>query len=82
MTQTSSKYYTVFWCISIKTVNSSTHTCNSGITSRMGKVNLEDNDTKEKKTEFSLVRVKSTWTRKLGKKVNKDTVDCISAAKM
>uniref|UniRef100_A0A3B4UE63 2-epi-5-epi-valiolone synthase n=1 Tax=Seriola dumerili TaxID=41447 RepID=A0A3B4UE63_SERDU len=30
---------------------------------------------------FSLVRVKGTWKRKLGKKVNKDTVDCVSAAK-
>jgi len=48
----------------------------------MGKVHLEDNDTKEKKTEYSLVRVKGTWTRKLGKKINKDTVDCVSAAKI
>nr|CBN80976.1 2-epi-5-epi-valiolone synthase [Dicentrarchus labrax] len=47
----------------------------------MGKVQLEDNDIKEKKTEFSLVQVKGTWKRKLGK-VNKDTVDCVSAAKI
>ncbi|KAM9362178.1 2-epi-5-epi-valiolone synthase [Symphorus nematophorus] len=47
----------------------------------MGKVHLQDNDTKEKKTEFSLVRVKSTWKRKLGK-VNKETGDCVSAAKI
>ena len=49
---------------------------------RMGKVQIEDNVTKEEKTEYSLVRVKGTWTRKLGKKVNKDKVDCVSAAKM
>ncbi len=48
----------------------------------MGKVHLEDNDTKEEKTEFSLVRVKGTWKRKVGKKVNNDTVDCVSAAKI
>eukprot|EP00064_Thunnus_orientalis_P006505 superscaffoldBa00000679_g6523 len=48
----------------------------------MGKVHLENNDTKEKKTEYSLVRVKGTWTRKLGKRINKDTVDCVSAAKI
>lgn len=48
----------------------------------MGKAHLRDNDTKEKKTEFSLVRVKDTWKRKPGKKVNKDKVDCVSAAKM
>ncbi|XP_071350629.1 2-epi-5-epi-valiolone synthase [Trachinotus anak] len=48
----------------------------------MGKVHFEGNNTKGKKTEFSLVRVKSTWKRKLGKKVNKDTVDCVSAAKI
>ncbi|XP_035518349.1 2-epi-5-epi-valiolone synthase [Morone saxatilis] len=47
----------------------------------MGKVHLEDNDTKEKKTEFSLVQVKGTWKRKVGK-VNKDTGDCVSAAKI
>ncbi|XP_010794635.1 3-dehydroquinate synthase, chloroplastic [Notothenia coriiceps] len=45
----------------------------------MGKVNLEDNDTKEKKTEFSLVRVKDTWKCKRGKKV---TADNVSAAKI
>ncbi|XP_040014472.1 2-epi-5-epi-valiolone synthase [Xiphias gladius] len=48
----------------------------------MGKVPLEDNHAKEKKTEFSLVRVKGTWKRKVGKKVNKDTVNCVSAAKI
>ncbi|XP_056244405.1 2-epi-5-epi-valiolone synthase [Seriola aureovittata] len=48
----------------------------------MGKVHFEGNNTKGKKTEFSLVRVKGTWKRKLGKKVNKDTVDCVSAAKI
>ncbi|XP_040890514.1 2-epi-5-epi-valiolone synthase [Toxotes jaculatrix] len=48
----------------------------------MGKVSLKDNGTQEEKTEFSLVRVKGTWKRKLGKKVNKDTVDCVSAAKI
>ncbi|XP_026163460.1 2-epi-5-epi-valiolone synthase [Mastacembelus armatus] len=48
----------------------------------MGKVHLQDNDTTEKKTEFSLVRAKDTWRRKLGKNVNKDTVDCVSAAKI
>ncbi|KAK2862564.1 hypothetical protein Q5P01_002097 [Channa striata] len=48
----------------------------------MGKVNLRGNHSKEKKTEFSLVRVKSTWKRKLAKKVNKDAVDCVSPAKM
>ncbi|XP_053172429.1 2-epi-5-epi-valiolone synthase [Scomber japonicus] len=48
----------------------------------MGKVQIEDNVTKEEKTEYSLVRVKGTWTRKLGKKVNKDKVDCVSAAKI
>ncbi|XP_045885148.1 2-epi-5-epi-valiolone synthase [Micropterus dolomieu] len=48
----------------------------------MGKVHLEDNDTKEKKTEFSLVRVKGTWRSTMGKKDNKDTADCVSAAKL
>ncbi|KAI3370441.1 hypothetical protein L3Q82_025205, partial [Scortum barcoo] len=48
----------------------------------MGKVHLEDNDTKEQKTEFSLVWVKSTWKRKVGKKVNNDTVERVSAAKI
>lgn len=47
----------------------------------MGKVHLED-DTEEKNTEFSLVRVKGTWKRTLEKKVNKDAADCVSAAKM
>lgn len=47
----------------------------------MGKVHVED-DTKEKKTEFNLVRVKGTWKRKGEKKINTDTVDCVSAAKM
>ncbi|XP_019942101.1 2-epi-5-epi-valiolone synthase [Paralichthys olivaceus] len=47
----------------------------------MGKVPLE-NDTKEKKTEFSLVRVKSTWKRNRGTKVNMDTADCVSDAKI
>lgn len=48
----------------------------------MGKVHLEDDDTKELKTEFSLVKVKGTWKRKQGKKVTKETADCVSAAKM
>lgn len=48
----------------------------------MGKVHQEDNDTKENKTEFSLVRVKGTWKCKVGKKANKESGDCISAAKM
>ncbi|XP_068564125.1 2-epi-5-epi-valiolone synthase [Cebidichthys violaceus] len=48
----------------------------------MGKVHLKENDTKEKQTEFSLLRVKSAWKCKLGKKVNKDTADCVSAAKI
>ncbi|KAM6927555.1 2-epi-5-epi-valiolone synthase [Xenentodon cancila] len=47
----------------------------------MGKVHQGDSDTKETKSEFSLVRVKGTWKSKLGK-VNKDTVDCVSAAKI
>ncbi|XP_075951726.1 2-epi-5-epi-valiolone synthase [Anarhichas minor] len=45
----------------------------------MGKVHLKGNDTKEKKTEFSLVRVTSAWKCKLGKKV---TAGCVSAAKI
>lgn len=48
----------------------------------MGKGHLKGNDSKEKKTEFSLVRVMGTWKCKLGHKVNKDTADCVSAAKM
>ncbi|XP_037641481.1 2-epi-5-epi-valiolone synthase [Sebastes umbrosus] len=48
----------------------------------MGKVHLEDNDTEENKTEFSLVRVKGTWKCKLGKNFNKDKADCVSAAKI
>lgn len=48
----------------------------------MGKVHQEDNDTKEKKTEFSLVQVKGTWKRKVGKKAKKESSDCVSAAKM
>ncbi|XP_012729842.2 2-epi-5-epi-valiolone synthase [Fundulus heteroclitus] len=48
----------------------------------MGKVHEGNSDAKGKKTEFSLVRVKSTWKSKLGKKINKDTVDCVSAAKI
>lgn len=47
----------------------------------MGKVQ-EDNDTKIKITEYSLVQVKGTWRRKVGKKANKDSGDCVSAAKM
>ncbi|XP_034442422.1 2-epi-5-epi-valiolone synthase isoform X2 [Hippoglossus hippoglossus] len=47
----------------------------------MGKVPLE-NDAKEKKTEFSLVRVKSTWKRTRGTKANMDTADCVSDAKI
>uniref|UniRef100_UPI0037E78B66 2-epi-5-epi-valiolone synthase n=1 Tax=Semicossyphus pulcher TaxID=241346 RepID=UPI0037E78B66 len=48
----------------------------------MGKVHLQDIDSKDKKTEFSLVRVKGTWKCKLAKKVNKDTADCVSDAKI
>jgi len=48
----------------------------------MGPVQLEDNGTKEKTAEFSLVRVKGTWMCKLGKKLNVDTDDCVSAAKI
>ncbi|XP_020489431.1 2-epi-5-epi-valiolone synthase [Labrus bergylta] len=50
----------------------------------MGKVHLKDNGIKEKKTEFSLVRVKDTWKcrKERGKKVNRDTVDSVSAAKI
>ncbi|XP_062267869.1 2-epi-5-epi-valiolone synthase [Platichthys flesus] len=47
----------------------------------MGKVPLE-NDAKEKKTEFSLVRVKSTWKRTRGTKDNMDRTDCVSDAKI
>ncbi|KAM3621231.1 uncharacterized protein V6R79_008269 [Siganus canaliculatus] len=47
----------------------------------MGKVHLEDIDAKEQTTEFSLVRVKGTWKRKLGK-ANKDKGECVSAAKI
>ena len=46
----------------------------------MGKVHFQDDST-DKKTEFNLVRVKSTWKRKLGK-VNKEMGDHVSAAKM
>ncbi|KAK9529517.1 hypothetical protein VZT92_013605 [Zoarces viviparus] len=45
----------------------------------MGKVHLKGNDTKEKKTEFSLVRVTSAWKCDLGKKA---TAGCVSAAKI
>ncbi|XP_034557585.1 2-epi-5-epi-valiolone synthase [Notolabrus celidotus] len=48
----------------------------------MGKVHLKDKEIKEKKTEFSLVRVKSTWKCKPGKKINRDAVDCVSDAKI
>ncbi|XP_072238936.1 2-epi-5-epi-valiolone synthase [Leuresthes tenuis] len=48
----------------------------------MGKVHQVECDCKEKMTEFSLVRVKGTWKSKLGKKINKDTVDCVSPAKI
>ncbi|TKS71132.1 hypothetical protein D9C73_005418 [Collichthys lucidus] len=47
----------------------------------MGKVNREDSDSKDEKTEYSLVRVKGTWKRQL-KKVKKDTCDCVPAAKI
>ncbi|XP_053296072.1 2-epi-5-epi-valiolone synthase isoform X1 [Pleuronectes platessa] len=46
----------------------------------MGKVPLEN--AKEKKTEFSLVRVKSTWKRTRGTKDNMDRADCVSDAKI
>ncbi|XP_042350825.1 2-epi-5-epi-valiolone synthase [Plectropomus leopardus] len=48
----------------------------------MGKGHMEDNNTKEKNTEFNLVQVKGTWKCKLGVKVSKDTSDCVSAAKI
>ncbi|CAG5984236.1 2-epi-5-epi-valiolone synthase [Menidia menidia] len=48
----------------------------------MGKVQQVDCECKEKKTEFSLVRVKGTWKSKPGKKINKDPVDCVSPAKI
>ncbi|KAL6111308.1 uncharacterized protein ACO6RY_08319 [Pungitius sinensis] len=48
----------------------------------MGKGHLKGKDSKEKTTEFSLVRVMGTWKCKLGHKVNKDTADCVSAAKI
>ncbi|XP_023122357.2 2-epi-5-epi-valiolone synthase [Amphiprion ocellaris] len=48
----------------------------------MGKDQQEDNKTKQKTSEFSLVRVKSTWKCKLGKKINKDTAGCVSPAKI
>ncbi|KAG7494867.1 hypothetical protein JOB18_039247 [Solea senegalensis] len=48
----------------------------------MGKVPLEKSNPKEKKTEFSLVRVKNTWHRRLGKQDNTDTVDSVSDAKL
>ncbi|XP_029989389.1 uncharacterized protein eevs [Sphaeramia orbicularis] len=48
----------------------------------MGKVQLDDHSNKDKKTEFSLVRLKSTWTRKVGKKISKGPDDCVSAAKI
>ncbi|XP_030585937.1 uncharacterized protein eevs isoform X2 [Archocentrus centrarchus] len=48
----------------------------------MGKAQPEEKDTKEKKTEFSLVRVKDTWKCQPGKKINKDRVDSVSAAKI
>ncbi|XP_028262341.1 uncharacterized protein eevs [Parambassis ranga] len=48
----------------------------------MGKVSQKNNDTEENTTEFNLVRVKSTWKCKLPQKVNKDTVDCVSPAKI
>ncbi|KAF7208753.1 2-epi-5-epi-valiolone synthase [Nothobranchius furzeri] len=46
----------------------------------MGKVH--HSDPKEKKTEFSLVKVKGTWKSKLEEKINNDTVECVSAAKI
>ncbi|XP_068171921.1 2-epi-5-epi-valiolone synthase [Antennarius striatus] len=48
----------------------------------MGEVYLEDKMTKEKTTEFSLVRIKKAWKRIVGMKFNKDAGDCISAAKI
>ncbi|XP_032413146.1 2-epi-5-epi-valiolone synthase [Xiphophorus hellerii] len=48
----------------------------------MGKVHEGNSDAEGKKTEFSLVRVKSTWKSKLGKKINKDAVDYVSTAKI
>ncbi|XP_071779088.2 2-epi-5-epi-valiolone synthase [Centroberyx gerrardi] len=48
----------------------------------MGKTHLGDTNNKEKKTEFSLVKVKGTWKRKVGKNLNKNTMDCVSAAKI
>ncbi|XP_069570532.1 2-epi-5-epi-valiolone synthase [Brachyistius frenatus] len=48
----------------------------------MGKFHQNDEDSKENKTEFSLVRVKGTWKCKLGKTITKDTADCVSAAKI
>ncbi|XP_029359015.1 uncharacterized protein eevs [Echeneis naucrates] len=48
----------------------------------MGKIHMEGNNAKRKRAEFSLVRIKGTWKRKLGKKINKDTIDTVSAAKI
>ncbi|XP_029908181.1 uncharacterized protein eevs [Myripristis murdjan] len=48
----------------------------------MGKTHVENTDNKEKKTVFSLVNVKDTWTRRVGKKVNRNTAGCVSAAKI
>ncbi|AWP03376.1 2-epi-5-epi-valiolone synthase [Scophthalmus maximus] len=48
----------------------------------MGKVPVENNDTEGKKNEFSLVRIKSTWKRKLGMKAKMNTTDHVSAAKI
>ncbi|GAA6221755.1 uncharacterized protein LOC108898868 [Lates japonicus] len=48
----------------------------------MGKVPFDVNNTKDKKAEFSLVQVKGTWKRKLGKKASDGRVDRVSAAKI
>ncbi|XP_047440242.1 2-epi-5-epi-valiolone synthase [Mugil cephalus] len=48
----------------------------------MGKVHHDNRESKEKKNEFSLVRVKGTWKCKLEKQICKDTADCVSAAKI
>ncbi|XP_029948353.1 uncharacterized protein eevs [Salarias fasciatus] len=46
----------------------------------MGKAQHQDDTAKE--TEYSLVRVKGTWRCRGGKKINKGTADCVSAAKV
>ncbi|XP_056157488.1 2-epi-5-epi-valiolone synthase [Lampris incognitus] len=50
----------------------------------MGKTPLVDTvyDNKKKQKEFSLVQVKDTWRRKVGKKLSKTTKGCVSAAKI